>query len=119
MEEKNVEAQTVVSKASYVEWDDPNPVGIATRYRIYLSQTPGVVVDGVSFIAEVQADTCEPSVEPGMVSTCKWIISSSPGSYFVVVTLVNDDGMTIVETGPSNEDHYTVPGPPENAEAVR
>jgi hypothetical protein len=100
-------AQTVVSKASKLAWDDTNPAGVATGFRIYLGSTPGVVPDGVSYVAEVPGDTTE------------WLISSDKGSYHAVVTLVNDDGVTVIETGPSNEVHYVVPGPPTNAEAVR
>lgn len=103
----SVSAQVIVSQASRVAWDDPNPPGVATSFRVYLSQTPGIVPDGTSFIAEVPGDTHE------------WLISSGPGAYYCVITLVNDNGISVIETGPSNEVWYRVPSPLENARAIR
>jgi hypothetical protein len=103
----SVSAQTVVSKAGKLAWDDPNPAGAVTSFRVYVADTPGVAPDGLSFVAEVPGGTLE------------WTIASDVGSHHAVVTAVNDDGTTVIETGPSNEVHYVVIGPPGNNRALR
>lgn len=104
----------VVGKASKLLWDDPNPAGAVTQFRLYIAGAPGVIPDGVSFVVEVPADTTVPG------QTYEWTISSPIGSHWAVVTAVNDDGVSqIVETGPSNEVHYVVIGPPINPRVQR
>lgn len=99
------DAQVVVGKASKLLWDDPNPVGSVTQFRVYAQRTPIVIPDGVSFVAEI--------------TVTEWTISSDIGSWWVVVTAVNDDGTSVVESGPSNEVHYIVIGPPTDVRVVR
>jgi hypothetical protein len=104
----------VVGKASKLLWDDPNPAGAVTQFRIYAAGAPGVVPDGVGFVAEVPAATTLPG------QTYEWTIDSPIGSHWAVVTAVNDDGVSqIVETAPSNEVHYVVIGPPTNPRIQR
>lgn len=98
---------TVVNRASRLMWDNDNPVGTVTSFRVYVKETPSIVPDGTSFVAEVPGDTLE------------WYITSDIGSHWAVVTAVNDDGTTVIETGPSNEVHYVVIGPPKNLRSVR
>jgi hypothetical protein len=100
-------SQTVVSKAGKLAWDDPNLAGTVTQFRVYVGNTPGVVPDGVSFVAEIPGGTLE------------WTIASDIGSHHAVVTAVNDDGTTVIETAPSNEVHYVVIGPPGNTRVLR
>jgi hypothetical protein len=100
-------AQTVVSKASKLAWDDSNPPGSVTSFRVYVQDTPGITPDGLSYASEIPGGTLE------------WTIDSDVGSHYAVVTAVNDDGTTVIETGPSNEVHYVVIGPPNNVRVLR
>jgi hypothetical protein len=104
----------VVPQASKLAWDDTNEQGAVTKFRVYVFNTPGVVPDGVSYIAEVPADPNQPTP-----AVYEWLISSGKGSYWAVATAVSDDGVTVIETGPSNEVHYVVIGPPTNLRVLR
>lgn len=102
----------VVSQASKLAWDDPNEPLAVTKFRIYIQETPVVVPDGVSFVAEIAGSTSQP------MQTYEWLIASGIGSHWAVVTAVNDVGPVLIETGPSNEFHYVVIGPPRNLRIV-
>ncbi|MHC4387399.1 MAG: hypothetical protein ACYSX1_02200 [Planctomycetota bacterium] len=92
----------VITTASFMEWDYADDAGI-TGFRIYVSDAPGVVPDGSTFVAEIPYPTKE------------WAISLGVGQKYAVCSAYMDDGAgTITESGPSNELAFFVLDGPTN-----
>ncbi len=88
----------VVTSAYKLAWDYVEaPEAPATEFRLYLSRTAGIVPDG------------NPTTIVGPTER-EWIISSVPGQWHAVVTILSDT----VESGPSNEVAFFVLPPPTN-----
>ncbi len=87
----------IILGQTQLAWDfDATAIGGLTllEFRMYVSDTPGIVPDGTSFTAQIAA-----------ADRIWTIVGLTPGQKYAVATVLYDAG----ESGPSNEVAFVVP----------
>jgi hypothetical protein len=92
----------VVTNASKIQWD--HDLVLSSEFRIYIAETPNILPDGTSFVAQVAVPALE------------WLIQGlTPGHKYCVVTAYGSGPM---ESGPSNEVEFIVFNAPLNLRII-
>jgi hypothetical protein len=99
-----VAAQQVVNEASNMMWNYDTTVTHVAEFRIYVSDTPGIV-PGVAPNDVPTRSVAFPTLSSVIIEPARTAV------YYAVCTAYSTDG---VESGPSNEISFIVLGNPQN-----